>query len=196
MTPKELKKGIRKYGKKKLEAHQEYIQGACAALTGEGNHNKEGGVGYFAEKRTDSPWAVDGEALFITAKKCDIRGWGYLTGMGHGALGLDYDDAVAIQRANADFITEMANKGPAIIRQLYDENVHLDAENARLREGLKEADGALEAAEQLNTWVASNISSACYESATKDVQVSETESWAELDDSMRRSRLTALLEVE
>lgn len=35
---------------------------------------------------------------------CDIRGWGYLTGNGHGALGLSLEEAVAIQTANARLI--------------------------------------------------------------------------------------------
>ena len=35
---------------------------------------------------------------------CDIRGWGYLTGKGHGALGLDAETARAIQDANAHLI--------------------------------------------------------------------------------------------
>ena len=35
---------------------------------------------------------------------CDIRGWGYLTGKGHGALGLSEKEALAIQKANAELI--------------------------------------------------------------------------------------------
>jgi hypothetical protein len=38
------------------------------------------------------------------AKVCDIRGWGYLTGKGHGALGLPEAEAIAIQEANARLI--------------------------------------------------------------------------------------------
>lgn len=35
---------------------------------------------------------------------CDIRGWGHLTGKGHGALGLEKEPAIAIQEANARLI--------------------------------------------------------------------------------------------
>lgn len=35
------------------------------------------------------------------AKLFDVRGWGYLTGNGHGGLGLSYEEAMAIQKANA-----------------------------------------------------------------------------------------------
>lgn len=31
------------------------------------------------------------------AKLFDIRGWGYLTGQGHGALGLSYEDGARVQ---------------------------------------------------------------------------------------------------
>lgn len=35
---------------------------------------------------------------------CDIRGWGHLTGKGHGALGLSNSEAAAIQDANARLV--------------------------------------------------------------------------------------------
>lgn len=35
------------------------------------------------------------------AKLFDVRGWGYFTGDGHGGLGLSYEEAMAIQKANA-----------------------------------------------------------------------------------------------
>ena len=38
-----------------------------------------------------------------------MRGWGYLTGKGHGALALPEDDAIDIQRANAAFIVKAVN---------------------------------------------------------------------------------------
>lgn len=61
---------------------------------------------------TRGPWAVGYEALDVMApnvergpmKVCDIRGWGYLTGKGHGALGLPKAEAKAIQEANAALI--------------------------------------------------------------------------------------------
>lgn len=35
---------------------------------------------------------------------CDVRGWGHLTGKGHGALGLSHEEGAAIQDANARLI--------------------------------------------------------------------------------------------
>ncbi|MCX5516179.1 hypothetical protein C3941_19505 [Kaistia algarum] len=43
--------------------------------------------------------AKGGDTLVI-----DIRGWGYLTGKGHGALGLSFEPARAAQDALAEFI--------------------------------------------------------------------------------------------
>lgn len=39
----------------------------------------------------------------------DIRGWGYLTGKGHGGLGLAYDEAVVIQERWAERIVRAVN---------------------------------------------------------------------------------------
>jgi len=59
---------------------------------------------------TPGPWSVGYHGSDIhcvnvkiggTAKLFDVRGWGYLTGMGHGALGLPEDKAIEIQNANA-----------------------------------------------------------------------------------------------
>ena len=63
-------------------------------------------------KFTPGPWLVGYRALDVVAnslkggfcKVCDIRGWGYLTGKGDGALGLPPHEAEAIQRANAALI--------------------------------------------------------------------------------------------
>lgn len=63
-------------------------------------------------QHTPGPWSVGYRALNVQAPSekggtfpvCDIRGWGYLTGNGHGALGLPADEAVAIQEANARLI--------------------------------------------------------------------------------------------
>jgi hypothetical protein len=49
---------------------------------------------------------------------CEIRGWGYLTGQGHGALGLSEAEAIALQRALAAYI---AAANPARILALLDE---------------------------------------------------------------------------
>lgn len=61
-------------------------------------------------KHTPGPWRVGYRAMDIVcdnmkiggdAKLFDVRGWGYLTGTGHGALSLDADTAYAVQQANA-----------------------------------------------------------------------------------------------
>lgn len=62
------------------------------------------------EGHTPGPWKVGYRALDIwapsekggEAKIFDVRGWGYLTGKGDGALGLSEDQAIAIQTANAN----------------------------------------------------------------------------------------------
>lgn len=63
---------------------------------------------------TPGPWRKGYGALHVFADNakiggdamvCEIRGWGYLTGNGHGALGLPWDEAAAIQDANADLIS-------------------------------------------------------------------------------------------
>ena len=65
-------------------------------------------------KHTPGPWTVGYKALHVMAENakiggntpiCDIRGWGYLTGNGHGALGLKHEEAAAIQEANARLIS-------------------------------------------------------------------------------------------
>lgn len=63
-------------------------------------------------QHTPGPWTVDGEGLYVIApierggnfKICDIRGWGFLTGKGCGALGLSHKEAEKIQIANARLI--------------------------------------------------------------------------------------------
>ena len=61
-------------------------------------------------KSTPGPWRVgyltgsivcENARIGGEAKLFDVRGWGYLTGLGHGALGLSVDEAKAIQDANA-----------------------------------------------------------------------------------------------
>ena len=54
---------------------------------------------------TPGPWRVTPIAIAVFAdqmKICDIRGWGYLTGV--GGLRLREDQAIAIQEANANLI--------------------------------------------------------------------------------------------
>lgn len=56
-------------------------------------------------KFTKGPWKVGYESFTVDAgsmRICDIRGWGHLTGK--GSLGLPFDQAKAIQEANARLI--------------------------------------------------------------------------------------------
>lgn len=62
---------------------------------------------------TPAPWTYDHRSGWINADQCcsrgpmhvaDIRGWGHLTGKGHGAHGMTPDEAIAIQAANARLI--------------------------------------------------------------------------------------------
>lgn len=70
---------------------------------------------------TPGPWTVGFKSMDVTGltekgpmKVCDIRGWGHLTGKGHGALGLPENDAVAVQEANARLIAA----APDLLRAL------------------------------------------------------------------------------
>ncbi len=62
---------------------------------------------------TPGPWTYDPRSGWINADQCcargpmhvaDIRGWGHLTGGGHGAHGMAREDAAKIQDANAKLI--------------------------------------------------------------------------------------------
>lgn len=72
------------------------------------------------------PWAIDSHALSIysaetkkgIARVADLRGWGYLTGKGHGALGLSNDDGIAAQRANAELIVKAVNAHDVLVTAL------------------------------------------------------------------------------
>lgn len=64
-----------------------------------------------------TPWSVHTltATIYATevpkgpARVADMRGWGYLTGKGHGALALPEDEAIEIQRANAAHIVKCVN---------------------------------------------------------------------------------------
>jgi hypothetical protein len=76
-------------------------------MTGDARSHGEAVVAH-----TPGPWEVDKFTYWITASNvakgpmhvADIRGWGYLTGKGDGALGMEYDAAVEVQKANARLI--------------------------------------------------------------------------------------------
>lgn len=61
------------------------------------------------------PVALDEHGLFIHdangSRVVDIRGWGRLTGLGHGAMGLPSKDANAIQHAVGRHIVAALNAG-------------------------------------------------------------------------------------
>lgn len=84
----------------------------------------------------------------------DIRGWGHLTGKGHGAHGMNWDDAKAIQDANAALIAEafnVANETGMTPREIWDywnkevrETTKLSQWNNQLADRVRELEGALE----------------------------------------------------
>jgi hypothetical protein len=77
-------------------------------------------------EHTPTPWRKDEYALSIYAdnvpkgpmRVADLRGWGYLTGKGHGALGLSRDEGIAVQEANATFIVKAVNNHDALVKAL------------------------------------------------------------------------------
>lgn len=80
-----------------------------------------------SQSHTPLPWKAETEfSCRIMAHNipkgpmtiCDIRGWGYLTGKGHGALGLSQEEAIAIQKANAELIVRAVNAHEDLIGAL------------------------------------------------------------------------------
>lgn len=77
---------------------------------------------------TPTPWKVEGPTAAVVSEAplvkggrfhvADMRGWGHLTGKGHGALGLDDKTAIAIQEANAALIVEAVNNHTPMIASL------------------------------------------------------------------------------
>lgn len=81
-----------------------------------------------AERATPGPW-INREPLktWIDSEACcergamhvaDVRGWGHLTGRGHGAHGMDEKTAIAILEANGDFIAHARTDIPALLKEL------------------------------------------------------------------------------
>lgn len=73
----------------------------------------------------------------------DVRGWGYFTGVGHGALGLTEDEGIEAQRQIGQFI---ATADPATVKALIAELKEAKEHLARCVE-LVPAPGAIEAAD-------------------------------------------------
>lgn len=72
---------------------------------------------------TTGPWEANGDTVYAKdsgMRVCDVRGWGYLTGKGVGALGLPDDQAFGIQLANARLIAAAPDLLDAL-RNLLDE---------------------------------------------------------------------------
>lgn len=73
-----------------------------------------------------APWSVHTLTATIyaadvpkgPARVADMRGWGYLTGKGNGALALPEDEAIEIQRANAAHIVKCVNAFPDLVKAL------------------------------------------------------------------------------
>lgn len=89
-------------------------------------------------KFTAGPWVVGYKSLTVGIpenakiggfeKLFDVRGWGYFTGLGHGALGMSAEDATTIQNANAHLIAA----APELYESLY--RLVRDCEIAGLQE--------------------------------------------------------------
>jgi hypothetical protein len=87
-------------------------------------------------KEMSEPWEFIGGSVWHTnakiggiSKLCDVRGWGYLTGQGHGALGLSEDAANEIQEAIGKHI---AAANPAVISSILDALEGLERHNKSL----------------------------------------------------------------
>jgi len=75
------------------------------------------------EKATLGPWHFDDFDPGVwqpdfDMRIADMRGWGHLTGQGHGGLGLSEDDAIAAQIRNAEFIAYARQDIPALLDAL------------------------------------------------------------------------------
>jgi hypothetical protein len=77
------------------------------------------------------PYSIDCENAKIggASKLFDVRGWGYFTGKGHGALGLTAAEGVALQEANSQLVCAIRNAFPSLLARIE----RLEAEAARAR---------------------------------------------------------------
>lgn len=107
-------------------------------------------------RHTPGPWTVGYRAIDVGcenakaggyAKLFDVRGWGYLTGHGHGGLGLDAESAYAIQQANARLIAA-APELLAVAHEAFDFLGGVDdagAIRAKLIDAIAKAEGRTDA---------------------------------------------------
>lgn len=86
-------------------------------------------VGYSA-----SEIGCENQKIGGLAKLFDVRGWGYLTGNGHGALGMIREDAARMQDANAALV---ASCNPVAMTAVLAEIDRIKADNERMREALE-----------------------------------------------------------
>lgn len=79
------------------------------------------------ESVTPGKWKSDDYGLMVLSENpygkgqmriVDIRGWGHLTGVGIGALGLSDDEAFEIQKANSRFIAHSREDIPALLDEV------------------------------------------------------------------------------
>ena len=83
------------------------------------------------EKIIETEWVYDEIGNFVTTEDhkvriCDIRGWGYLTGAGVGALHLNEEEAVRIQA----LIGRLIAKAPKMLK-LIDKLTNSEEHNKR-----------------------------------------------------------------
>lgn len=72
------------------------------------------------------PWSVGphGSDVWCQSLKggetrhIDVRGWGYLTGQGHGAMGLSADEAMALQAQLAHRVVNSVNDVPVLLAEI------------------------------------------------------------------------------
>ena len=88
----------------------------------------------------DGQWIEDSNG----ERMLDVRGWGYLTGMGSEALGIGYDDAVRIQDNIGQLTVKLLNAQTEAKMSELSEVQTLRAEVERLRAELKVAHSVLE----------------------------------------------------
>lgn len=104
-----------------------------------------------------TPWRMDPINFTIyaqdvpkgPARVADMRGWGYLTGKGHGALALSDNEAIAIQQANAAFIVKAVNEYAGLVQRLVEATRLINEGNATLAK-LIDAETALKRIQSLD----------------------------------------------